>query len=300
MLPNHQAIRKIVVPIAGLGIRLLPTTKALPKEMLPLGKYPAIQLVVEEMLAVNLKKFLFITSRSKTIVENQFDSNLDIVRHSKQSERLHNSVSCDYSKRDVEFFYSRQKARLTIGAAVAAARTFVDDEHFVFACGDTVINSLRDSNFVGRMIRSHLRCNTTCTVGVRYVPDTLVSQYGSAQPATGEDLEADDFLIEDIVEKPHVEHSPNHRALSARYIFGPEIFDEIGKLEKASDGEIGITDAIRGLINSGYTVRAVQMRQDELFYDIRNHESYFKAFIDFARRDPDCGEIIQRYMASCV
>ncbi len=299
-------MRKVVIPIAGLGTRLFPTTRALPKEMLPLGKFPAIQLVVEEMVAAELDKFLFITSRRKTIIENQFDNSLDIDNLANQNGQLQNSVNLDYSKRGIEFFYARQQKHpgaskpAGTGAAIASAESFVDDEHFVVAYGDTVIGSTLRPNFVQRMIEAHVKYNATCTVGVRFVPSTLVSRYGIVQAALGEDIDADGFLLEDVVEKPAPELAPSSMAVSARYVFGPEIFNEIRKLHPSSAGEIGITDAIKGLIRSGHAVRAVRMKQDEKRYDIGNHESYFKAFIDFARADADCGEAIQRYMASCV
>ena len=299
-------MRKIVVPIAGLGTRLLPTTKALPKEMLPLGKFPAIQLVVEEMVAAKLQKFLFITSGRKSIIENQFDNSLDIGNHAKQNGQLQNSVNLDYNMRGIEFLYARQQILPGTskpggtGAAIAAAESFVDDEHFVVAYGDTVIHSTLRPNFVQRMIEMQVKYNATCTVGVRPVPVRLLSRYGVVKAAPGEDLDTDGFLLDDIVEKPAVDYAPSHMAVSARYIFGREIFDEIRKLHPSSDGEIGITDAIRGLIRSGHAVRAVRMKQEETRYDIGNHESYFKAFIDFARSDPDCGQAIQEYMASCV
>ena len=299
-------MRKIVVPIAGLGTRLMPTTKALPKEMLPLGRYPAIQLVVEELVAAKLDKFLFITSGRKTIVENQFDTNLDTAFNPEQNGQLQDLRDSDYRKRGIEFFYVRQQAHFGsakpggTGAAVAAAESFVDDEHFVVAYGDTVINSTCRPNFVGRMMQAHDKYGASCTVGVRFVPARLVSRYGIVKAADGEDMNADGFLLEDIVEKPNSEQAPSDMAVSARYIFGPEIFSEIRNLNPCSEGEIGITDAIRGLISSGHSVRAVPMRQDETRYDIGNHESYFKAFIDLARRDPDCGEAINQYMVSCV
>ncbi len=299
-------MRKIVVPIAGLGTRLLPTTRALPKEMLPLGKFPAIQLVVEEMVAAKLQKFLFITSSRKSIIENQFDNSLDIGNHAKQNGQLQNSVNLDYNKRGIEFLYARQQILPGAskpggtGAAIAAAESFVDDEHFVVAYGDTVIHSTLRPNFIQRMIETHVKYNATCTVGVRFIPSTLVSLYGIVQAVRGEDIKADGFLLKDIVEKPAPELAPSYMAVSARYIFGPEIFNEIRKLHPSSAGEIGITDAIRGLIRSGHAVRAVRMKQDETRYDIGNHESYFKAFIDFARTDPDCGEAIQKYLESCV
>lgn len=301
-----MSVRKVVIPVAGLGTRLLPTTKALPKEMLPVGRYPAIQHVVEEMVAANLKKFLFITARSKTIIENQFDNNVDVVIHLEQNQRLADLGDFDYSRRGIEFFYTRQQVPpgttkpQGTGAAVAAAESFVDNEHFVVAYGDTIIRSACAPNFIGRMIEAHLKHNATCTVGVRPVSPDLVSRYGIVKPAAGENLEADSFPIDDIVEKPAAGRAPSRMAVSARYIFGPEIFDEIRKLAPASDGELGITDAIRGLIRAGHTVRCVQLHRDEIRYDIGSHESYYKAFIDFALADPNCGERIRRHLRASL
>ena len=295
-------LRKVVIPVAGLGTRLLPTTKALPKEMLPVGRYPAIQHVVEEMVDADLKKVLFVTSRGKAIIENQFDNNVDVVIHLEQNGRLDDLGDFDYSRRGVEFFYTRQqvlpgstKPRGT-GPAVAAAESFVGDEHFVVAYGDTIISSARETNFIGRMIEAHEKHNATCTVGVRTVPDSLVSQYGVVKPANPDDSDAASFRIDDIVEKPAPDDAPSHLAVTARYIFGPEIFDEIRKLKPGEDRELGITDAIRGLIQSGRMVRCVQLESDETRYDIGSHESYYKVFIDFALRDPHCGEGIRRYI----
>lgn len=297
-----MSIRKVIVPVAGLGTRLYPTTKALPKEMLPLGKYPAIQHVVEEMAAVNLKKFLFITSRAKSIIENQFDDNVDVVAHLNQSGQLADMGHLDYANRDIEFFYTRQQIPTNTpkpqgtGAAIATAESFVDNEHFVVAYGDTLINSPKQPNFIGRLIEAHLKHNATCTIGVRPVPRELISRYGIVKPNKGEDLQSESFGVEDVVEKPTVESAPSNMAISARYIFGPEIFAEIKKLKPASENELGITDAIRGLIRAGHTVRCVPLGRDEIRYDIGNHESYYKAFIDFALQDPNCGDAIRAYL----
>lgn len=297
-----MSIRKVVIPVAGLGTRLYPTTKALPKEMLPLGKYPAIQHVVEEMAAVNLKKVLFITSRAKTIIENQFDDNIDVVAHLNQSGQLADLGHLDYSSRDIEFFYTRQQIPTHsskpqgTGAAIATAESFVDNEHFVVAYGDTLIDSQHNPNFIGRMIEAHLKHNATCTIGVRPVPQELISRYGIVKPKANEDVTSESFAVDDVVEKPAVENAPSNMAISARYIFGPEIFAEIRKLEPATQGELGITDAIRGLIQAGHTVRCVPLGENEIRYDIGNHESYYKAFIDYALQDPDCGEAILAYL----
>ena len=301
-----MSIRKVVIPVAGLGTRLLPTTKALPKEMLPVGKYPAIRHVVEEMATADLKKVLFITTRSKTIIENQFDNNVDVVLHLEQNRRLQDLGDFDYSRREIEFFYTRQQAPpgstkpQGTGAAVAAAESFVDKEHFVVAYGDTIINSVQTPNFIGRMIDAHVKHNATCTVGVRPVSRDLVSLYGVVDPVDGEQLNADSFAIKDILEKPSSGDAPSTMAVSARYIFGPEIFDQIRGLQPSSAGEIWITDAIRGLIRDGYEVRCVSLDENERRYDIGSHLSYYKAFIDFALQDPDCGADILDYLKRCA
>lgn len=299
-------IRKVVIPVAGLGTRLLPTTRALPKEMLPVGKYPAIQHVVEEMAAANLTKCLFITSHSKTIIENQFDNNIDI---SSQPEQNHNSIDpgqFDYSRRGIEFFYTRQQTlpptvrpRGT-GAAILAAESFVESEHFAVAYGDTIINTRHTPNFLARMIESHLRHGSACTVGVRPVSSEMVGHYGIVKPDPADDLNADSFSIRDLVEKPDVDEAPSLMAVSARYVFSPDIFDEIRGLTGASGGELGVTDAIRGLIRRGRSVRCVRLLPDETRYDIGSHESYYRAFIDFALQDPQCGDKIRQYLETCM
>lgn len=301
-----MSIRKVVIPVAGLGTRLLPTTRALPKEMLPVGKYPAIQHVVEEMAAADLTKCLFITSHGKTIIENQFDNNIDI---SSQPEQNHNSIdpgNFDYSRRGIEFFYTRQQAlpptarpRGT-GAAILAAESFVEKEHFAVAYGDTIINTRHTPNFLARMIESHLRHGSACTVGVRPVSSDMVGHYGIVTPDPADDLNHDSFSIRDLVEKPGQDEAPSLMAVSARYVFSPDIFDEIRGLTGASCGELGVTDAIRGLIRRGRSVRCVRLLPDETRYDIGSHESYYRAFIDFALQDPQCGDRIREYLEACV
>ena len=299
-------VRKVVIPVAGLGTRLLPTTRALPKEMLPVGKYPAIQHVVEEMAAANLKKCLFITSHSKTIIENQFDNNVDLSAQSDQNHGCNDPSNFDYSRRGIEFFYTRQQALSpTIklrgtGAAILAAESFVDKENFAVAYGDTIINTRHTPNFLARMIESHLKYDSACTVGVRPVTRDMVGRYGIVTPDPVDDLNPDSFSINDLVEKPGAAEAPSLMAVSARYVFSPDIFDEIRGLTQATGGELGVTDAIRSLIRRGKSVRCVRLLPDETRYDIGSHESYYRAFIDFALQDPECGERIRKYIEACA
>ncbi len=274
-------IIKAVVPVAGLGTRLLPTTKAIPKVMLPLGRYPAIQHVVEEMVAAGLRKFLFVTSQANSLIKEQFDNN----------------------DREIEFSYIEQpipegstKPEGT-GAAIACAERFVNGDHFVVAYGDTIIHSTRKPNYVRRMIEEHLRHGVSCTLGVRSVGPDRVSQYGVVKPNAAADTSSESFQIDDVVEKPSPENAPSDLAINGRYVFGPGVFDEIRTLSPGPRNEIEVTDAIRGLIQSRGGVRSVQMDSGEIRYDIGNHETYFKAFIDFALQDADYGQAVRSYLA---
>ena len=130
------------------------------------------------------------------------------------------------------------------------------------------------------------------------MPDASVPSYGIVKPGEGESPDSESFLISDIVEKPSLEQTPSNLAVSARYIFSPDIFGHIHRLSPAGDAEVGVTDAIRTLIEDGGKVCCVPLNDGETRYDIGNHESYFKAFIDFAIEDPDCGKAIRAYLAS--
>ncbi len=299
-------VRKVVIPVAGLGTRLLPTTRALPKEMLPVGRYPAIQHVVEEMAATNLTKCLFITSHSKTMIEDQFDNNVDLASQSDPNHGANDTGPLDYSLRGIEFFYTRQQAltpanRLRgTGAAILAAESFVDKEHFAVAYGDTIINTRHTPNFLARMIESHFEHGSACTVGVRPVTSDMVGRYGIVKPDPEDDLNADSFAIHDLVEKPGAEEAPSLMAVSARYVFSPHIFDEIRALTQAAGEEVGVTEAIRALIRRGKPVRCVRLLPDETRYDIGSHASYYRAFIDFALQDPECGDRIREYLEACL
>jgi UTP--glucose-1-phosphate uridylyltransferase len=296
------SICKVIIPVAGLGTRLLPTTKALPKEMLPVGRIPVIQHVVEEMAVAELTRILFVTSRSKTIIENQFDNNSDIVRHLDESGRLNDLGDFDYQKRGIEFFYSRQQSPVGstkpggTGEAILAGESFVGGDPFVVAYGDTIIRSASSPTLMQRLISAHESHDAAVTIAVRPVPEEQISLYGIVEPQQGETVDSNAFRISDIVEKPQPGKSPSNLAVSARYVFAPEIFTEIKQLGSGHDAELGITGAIRNVIKQGKTVCCVPLNNNETRYDIGNHQSYYEAFIDYALNDPDCGKAVLAYI----
>tara|TARA_Y100000588_G_C14058152_1_gene840201 strand:- start:1 stop:921 length:921 start_codon:yes stop_codon:yes gene_type:complete len=295
-------INKAVVPVAGLGTRLLPTTKAIPKEMLPLGRYPIIQHAVEELIQAGVNRTLFVSSRSKVAIENHFDDYSELMLHLELSGGEVQQVSrFDYRQRGVEFFFTRQQVPfgqtkpLGTGDAVAAAESFTEGAPFVVAYGDSIIHSQEEQTLLQRMVASHVQHQSVCTIAVYEVPTELVHNYGIVVPDNAEQ-QTTDCRLADIIEKPNPNQTDSRLAVSARYIFGPEIFSAIRNVKPAPSGEIYLTDAILALIKEGLVVRAVKLAPGETRYDIGNHLAYFKTFIDYAIEDPHSGPEIINYM----
>tara|TARA_B100000809_G_C15130530_1_gene528233 strand:+ start:121 stop:1044 length:924 start_codon:yes stop_codon:yes gene_type:complete len=295
-------IDRAVIPVAGLGTRLLPTTKAIPKEMLPAGRLPIIHHVVEELIQGGIRRILFISGRSKSAIENHFDDYSALLMHLELDGRdVREMGRFDYRKRGIEFFFTRQQVPLGqtkplgTGDAVAAAESFVGGMPFVVAFGDSIISSNDGDNLLRRMIASHNEHRSACTIGAWEVDAELVGNYGILVPRPGE-TEAADARLADIIEKPAPGTTDSRLAVSARYVFAPEIFDQIRAVAPSETGEIYLTEAIHRLIQNGREVRAVRLRQDETRYDIGNHRAYFRTFIDYALDDPEWGDDTAEYV----
>jgi UTP--glucose-1-phosphate uridylyltransferase len=293
-------IVKVVIPVAGLGTRLLPATKSQPKEMLPVGRKPVVQYVVEEVVEQGLKKILFITGRDKRTIEDHFDRDPELQNYLSERDRENLLDELDYEQEGVRFFYTRQiipSGRTTpagIGDAISRAEDFVAGEPFVVAFGDTIIKSGNHAGLVRRMIKSHQANEASCTIAVTEVPDGEESQYGIVKPKAGE--AEDDFEIEHIVEKPTPDNAPSNLGVAARYIFNPEIFTALSRTTPGYRGELELTDAIATLLKMGHSVRCVKLHPEELRYDIGDLESYFKSFIDFTLFDQRYGYLIRQYL----
>ncbi|MDA0747111.1 MAG: UTP--glucose-1-phosphate uridylyltransferase [bacterium] len=292
-------IQKVVIPVAGLGTRLLPATKSQPKEMLPIGRKPVVQYVVEEMVEQDLKKILFITGREKRSIEDHFDRDPELLN--RLSETNHDELldEIDYDRENVKFFYTRQiipPGRHTpagIGHAISMAEDFVAGDPFVVALGDTIVKSGNHAGLTRRMIKSHLKHGSSCTIAVLEVDPGEVQHYGIVKPKGRAQA---DFEIEDIVEKPSPDDAPSCLAVAARYVFNPEIFVALRRTSPGYGGELELTSAISTLLKMGHSVRCVRLKRDEIRYDIGSPISYFKAFIDFALSDQRHGYLIRQYL----
>ena len=284
-----------VIPVAGMGIRLLPLTKSQPKEMLPVGRKPVVQYVVEEFVAARVDKILFVTGRTKTAIENHFDLDPELLRH---LGRRHPDLvkTLDYLRKKVQFFYTRQSVQKGVGHAIALAEQFVSDEPFAVALGDSIIVDDGATSVTERMIDCFREMKAKCVVAFEQVPRAHVSRYGIAKPKKDGDV----FEVADLIEKPDVNEAPSTWAVAARYVFDPVIFDALRRTKPGKGGEIQITDAIVTVAKEQGAVFGVKLRGRERRYDIGNYESYFKSFIDFAVTDKEHGADIRRHIRGIV
>lgn len=290
-------IRKAVIPVAGLGTRLLPATKSQPKEMLPVGRKPAVQYVVEEMVEAGITQILLITGRQKSSIEDHFDRETELERRLVRTGAYDLAEELNFFEEDVALFYTRQSVQSGPADAIRLAADFVGDEPFLVAYGDTIITSQQRPSLIQRMLEDHLRSGARATLAVETVRREEVQRYGIVQPTAGAPPQPTAaFEIDDLIEKPEVATAPSTLAITPRYIFDRAIFDAIGRTLPGRGGELWLTDSIAILLKQGDGVRCLPLGAGEKRYDIGNFETYFKAFIDFALADEQYGYMIRQYL----
>jgi len=289
-----MSIRKAVIPAAGLGTRLYPATRSQPKEMLPLGRKPTIQLVVEEVVAAGLREILIITGQQKRAIEDHFDAA--------------NGLGLEAS-----FFFTRQSEQRGLGDAVACARHFVGSETFLVALGDCLIWSpprrvearasaaegRQEGGLVARMLALHEQKRPGATIAVQRVPADRLSDYGVVAPKaepgfTGATASA--FEISDIVEKPGPDRAPSDLAVAARYVLDPVVFEFLARTPPGNQGEIQLTDALRLMLREGCAVWCMPLSETETRYDVGSFPGYWKAFADMMVNDPEIGEELRDHL----
>jgi UTP--glucose-1-phosphate uridylyltransferase len=285
-----------VIPVAGLGSRLLPATKSQPKEMLPVGRKPVVQYVVEELTRVGITRVLFVTGPGKASIENHFDRNAELIQTLRESGKEELLAALEFERSTVQYFYTRQRELLGLGHAVSCARSFVGNQPFVVALGDSIIGMHAESDVVQRMTRCYHEREAAAVIAFEEVPHDEVSRYGIAKPKQDDEL----FEIEDLVEKPTPREAPSNLAIAARYVLSPAIFEALAQTRRGKGGEIQLTDAIRTVIRNGGRAFGVRLRPDERRYDIGNFEAYFEAFVEFALADPTHGPALRRHLLKAL
>jgi len=285
-----------VVPVAGQGTRLLPATKSQPKEMLPVGRKPVVQYVVEELARVGMQRILFITGPGKTSIENHFDLDNELVQNLRETGKEELLAELSFERAPLQYFYTRQRRQLGLGHAVSCAEPFIGDQPFAVALGDSIIGLNANSDVLGRMTRCFVENKAEAVIAFTEVPRDRVPFYGVAKPKS----DGDSFELEDVVEKPGVDEAPSNLVIAARYVFAPSIFEALGRIKPGSGGEYQLTDAIRLVIQGGGKVYGVRLHADEHRYDVGNFDSYFRAFVEFALADEKCGSALREYLKNVL
>ena len=278
-----------VIPVAGFGTRMLPLSKSVPKELLPLGNRPAIHYVIEEAIAAGIKHIVLVGHAQKSAIENYFDVNaeLDNQLRAKGKEELADSLN--WLPEDVSVSMIRQGKPLGLGHAVLKARPIVGDNPFAVLLPDVVLNPFTtdmDKDNLAYMIHSFEQSNHS-QILVSAVADEDVHKYGIAKLKEADQLAqlSDDknanFAVAGFVEKPQLADAPSNLAVVGRYVFTASIFDYLAETKPSVGGEIQLTDAIDALISTQGVDITTMLGES---FDAGDMTSYMKAFIYFAEQ----------------
>jgi UTP--glucose-1-phosphate uridylyltransferase len=280
-------VRKAVIPAAGLGTRFLPATKAQPKEMLPLVDKPAIQYVVEEAVQVGLKDVLLVTGRSKRSLEDHFDRSFELEHYLEAAGKLEDLRMVRETADMADIHYVRQGEPLGLGHAVLTARHHVGGEPFAVLLGDDVMDE--NSTVLADMLGAFERLGRS-VLALKPVSPEEISSYGCAQV---ERIEDGLVRVVDVIEKPDPKDAPSNLAVMGRYVFTPELFEVLERLEPGRGGEIQLTDGIRRLLGRqevfGYVF-------EDGRFDIGNKLDWLRATVQLALRRPDLGPPFRAFL----
>ena len=281
-------VRKAIIPAAGLGTRLLPNTKSIPKEMLPLVDKPVIQYIVEEAVSAGIEEILIITNRGKSPIEDYFDYSPDLeerlIRDGKQDEA--DTVRAVADMADV--FFLRQKETKGLGHAIWRAKTFVGNEPFAILLGDDIMLSEKP---VLKQLVEAAEEHSCSAIAVREVPDELIVKYSSVK--LEEKLSDRVFRIGDMNEKPTLEEKFSNYAILGRYVLTPAIFDILAHTAPGRNNEIQLTDGMKELCRIE-PMCAVDFEGRR--YDTGNLKGYLEAIIDFALKNEEAGDWLRDFI----
>ncbi|NCC22447.1 MAG: UTP--glucose-1-phosphate uridylyltransferase GalU [Alphaproteobacteria bacterium] len=288
---DFKPVRKAVFPVAGLGTRFLPATKAMPKEMLPLVDRPLIQHAVDEARDAGIEEFIFITGRSKELLEQHFDYQPELENTLKARGK---DAMVDLIRKsempDGKLYTTRQQRPLGLGHAVWCAKKFVGDEPFAVILPDDVV--LGGKGCLSQMMDAYADKGGN-VVAVMDVPSEDTNKYGILDVHSDDGKYAD---IKGLVEKPKPEDAPSTLSIIGRYILQPEVFEYLAAFETGAGGEIQLTDAMARLIGrqpfNG-------LRFEGTRYDCGSRLGFVQANIAFAMHDPEIGASVREFVKNC-
>jgi UTP--glucose-1-phosphate uridylyltransferase len=285
---SMKKITKAVFPVAGLGTRFLPATKASPKEMMPIVDKPLIQYAVEEAVAAGITDMIFITGRTKRAIEDHFDKAYELE---SELERRGKVETLDFVRqllpKNINCIYIRQSEALGLGHAVLCAQPAIGDDPFAVLLADDLLDG--ETPIMKQMVDAYDKYQ--CSIlGVEDVPREDTRSYGivNSTPLDGSVEE-----VFGIVEKPHPDEAPSTLAVVGRYVLTPRIFHHLNNVRPGSGGEIQLTDGIASLMNEE---RVMAFRYEGMRFDCGSKIGYLQATIEFGLRHPEVGSALRKYL----
>jgi UTP--glucose-1-phosphate uridylyltransferase len=287
----HKPVRKAVFPVAGLGTRFLPATKAMPKEMLPIVDTPLIHYAVEEAKAAGIEQFFFVTSRGKSAIDDHFDRafELEATLRERGKEDLLQELEARLPEPG-QIAYTRQQTPLGLGHAVWCARELVGDEPFAVLLADDLM--VCDTPCLTQMVEAYEKIGGNL-VAIIEVPRAQTSRYGVL------DVVDDDGRLvraRGVVEKPDPAEAPSTLTIIGRYVIQPEIFGHLRNAEPGSGGEIQLTDALAKLISEGQSFHGLRFEGKR--YDCGDKLGFLEATITLGLQHPELGPGLRRILRS--
>ncbi len=280
-------VKKAVIPAAGLGTRVLPASKSMPKEMLPIVDKPAIQYIVEEAAAAGIEDILIITNRGKGIIEDHFDHSIELEERLAASGKTDMLEEVQRLSHLANIHYIRQRETKGLGHAVACARAFVGNEPFAVLYGDDVI--IGKNSACGQLCRVYEEFGQS-VVGIKEVTPEQVLRYCSLAV---EPVHDNIYRVSDMIEKPKPEQVISLFAILGRCVLTPDVFDILDRTAPGAGGEIQLTDAMRELAHAG---RMMGIDYEGTRYDMGNKLGILQANCEVALSRPDLGPDFAAYL----
>jgi len=287
-----QKIKKLVIPVAGLGTRFLPATKAQPKEMMPVVDKPIIQYVVEDAIRAGITDIIMVTGPSKRAVEDHFSPNYELISWLKKNGKKNRAEEVKKIADMANFIYIRQKGPYGNGTPVLCAKDIIGDEPFAVMWGD---------EFFHAPLKSHLQ--QLVEVYNKYESPVLTAYKTDAEGTSKygildvKKVESGILQVNNIVEKPGSKKAPSRLASLGGFIFTPDIFEELEKTKVGKDGELWLVDAIFKLLKK----RTIYAKEVEgTYYDTGSKLGYLKANVDFALRNKEISKDFRKYLKNVL
>jgi UTP--glucose-1-phosphate uridylyltransferase len=278
-------ITKAIIPAAGLGTRLLPATKAIPKEMLPIINVPAIQLIVEEAVKSGIKDILIVVSQTKNPIIDHFDYNYELQQRLIKKNKKELAIMIKKIGDIANIQFVRQKEPLGLGHAIKCGKIFCGNDPFAVILGDDVVKNLpNEKPALRQCIDAFLKTNS-CIVGIQKIRKELVNKYGIVIAKNKKKETEKIFTLKGLIEKPPITKTTSNYAILGRYVLTSDIFGALEKTKFDQSGEIQLTDALKILIKNGEKISACRFTGKR--YDLGSKIGLISATIDYALDDPE-------------